>query len=114
MGEQIRAALLSARAETARTIASLTADFDAVVRASTDANADDEHDPEGSTVAFERAQLAALLAAARADLAEIDSAIDRLNDGSYGRCEQCGTAIGQERLLARPAARRCVQCASRR
>jgi DnaK suppressor protein len=54
------------------------------------------------------------LAAARADLAEIDSALGRLDDGSYGRCEQCGAAIAPERLLARPAARQCFTCASRR
>jgi DnaK suppressor protein len=110
----IQLALLSARAEAERTIAALAGDLDAVVRASADANADDEHDPEGSTVAFERAQLAALLAAAHADLAEIDSALGRLDDGTYGRCEQCGAAIAAERLLARPAARQCFTCASRR
>ncbi|HNR95197.1 MAG TPA: TraR/DksA C4-type zinc finger protein [Kiritimatiellia bacterium] len=41
---------------------------------------------------------------------EIDEALQRLNEGSYGVCEDCGCAIGQERLLALPFARRCIKC----
>jgi DnaK suppressor protein len=84
------------------------------VSASADVNADDEHDPEGSTVAFERAQLAAVLDAAKGERAEIDAALTRIDAGSYGRCEVCGAAIAPERLHARPAARHCVRCAAGR
>ena len=41
---------------------------------------------------------------------EIDEALQRLKDGSYGVCEDCGCAIAIERLLALPFARRCVKC----
>ncbi len=109
-----RSTLLAARAEASAAIDSLGRDFDALVTASADANADDEHDPEGSTVAFERAQLAAVLEATRHDLAEIDAALARIDAGRYGRCEVCGAAIAPERLQARPAARRCVRCAAAR
>jgi DnaK suppressor protein len=105
-------ALHALREQTQRTILEMARDFEAVLHASTDTNADDEHDPEGSTIAFERAQLGALLDSARHTLAEIDSALDRVEAGTYGRCEICGTAISPERLEARPAARLCLTCAS--
>jgi len=108
-----RAALSARRAEQLRAIAALTDDFDAMVHACSDANGDDEHDPEGSTVAFERAQIGALLGAARRELDEIDSAVGRVQGGTYGRCEVCGAVIAPGRLRARPAARRCVGCVSR-
>lgn len=41
---------------------------------------------------------------------EIDEALQRLNEGSYGVCEDCGCAIAKERLLALPFARRCIKC----
>ena len=46
------------------------------------------------------------------DLAETLAAIERIQMGSYGRCERCGGAIGRQRLLALPAARYCIPCAS--
>jgi RNA polymerase-binding transcription factor DksA len=86
-------------------------DFEGIVTAATDANGDDEHDPEGSTVAFERAQVAALLAQARAHLDDLDRALTRLDTGLYSVCERCGDQIAAPRLLARPAARTCIDCA---
>jgi RNA polymerase-binding protein DksA len=44
---------------------------------------------------------------------EIEAALGRLADGSYGRCEQCGGAIGIDRLRALPWTRYCIQCARR-
>jgi RNA polymerase-binding transcription factor DksA len=41
---------------------------------------------------------------------EIDAALARIDDGSYGRCTGCGTAIPEERLELRPFARTCVAC----
>ena|SRR6476661_4138834 len=94
-------------------LADLTHDFDAVVAASRDTNADDEHDPEGATIAFERSQIEALVRQARRHLEEIDAATRRVDAGTYGACEACGTPIGEERLEARPAARVCIRCAAR-
>ncbi|MPQ96712.1 TraR/DksA family transcriptional regulator [Modestobacter sp. I12A-02628] len=74
-------------------------------------NADDEHDPEGATIAFERQQAAALLDQARRRLVEVDEALARAAAGAYGRCAECGGPIGTERLAARPHARTCVACA---
>jgi DnaK suppressor protein len=45
---------------------------------------------------------------------EIDAAVERLDDGSYGECADCGTDIPVERLRVAPAARCCVACQTRR
>lgn len=93
-------------------LAALTADFDEVVAASRDSNVDDEHDPEGATIAFERSQVAALVLQVQGHLAEVEAAIQRLQGGKYGICELCGQPIAEARLEARPAARTCIRCAS--
>jgi RNA polymerase-binding protein DksA len=100
------------RQQTLQRLATLTDDFAEVVAASRDSNADDEHDPEGATIAFERSQLDALANHARRHLAEIEAAITRLDNGTYGVCETCGQPIGDARLRARPVARACITCAS--
>lgn len=82
-----------------------------IVAAADGANTDDEHDPEGATIAFERARVAALLDDAESQLRAVDRAIERLAAGSYGRCVQCGQPIGAERLRARPAVEHCLACA---
>jgi DnaK suppressor protein len=74
---------------------------------------DDEHDPEGATIGFERAQAMALLAQARDRLDALDAALARLDSGQYGVCVSCGQPIPAERLEARPDATRCVRCAAR-
>lgn len=45
-----------------------------------------------------------------AELANVEEALSRLGDGSYGECVDCGNAIPFPRLSAYPAARRCVAC----
>ena len=103
--------LARTRAETLAQIDALTREFDEVVAASRSSNADDEHDPEGATIAFERQQVAALLDQARARLADVDAALARAEAGDYGRCATCGGPIAPERLAARPQARTCISCA---
>jgi DnaK suppressor protein len=107
------AALDEERERTRARLAGLTGDYAGIVEASLDSNADDEHDPEGATIAFERSQVGALVAQARLHLAEVDAAIERLRDGRYGTCERCGGPIAPGRLEARPVARTCITCASR-
>ncbi|WP_245753599.1 TraR/DksA family transcriptional regulator [Geodermatophilus ruber] len=92
-------------------IEALTREFDEVVAASRQSNADDEHDPEGATIAFERQQVAALLDSARRRLGDVEAALVRRDEGRYGVCETCGRPIAPERLAARPAARTCIVCA---
>ena len=111
MTHQQRASLEAERRRTTSRLASLRGDFDAVVAASRDTNADDEHDPEGATIAFERSQVDALIHQAVDHLAEVEAAIRRLDAGTYGTCEVCGDAIPAGRLEVRPMARTCVGCA---
>lgn len=111
--DQPRERLQAEHRQTLARLADLSADFDAVVAASRDTNADDEHDPEGATIAFERSQVQALLRQAREHLAEIDAALERVDAGRYGTCENCGQPIGEGRLEARPVARTCISCAGK-
>jgi RNA polymerase-binding transcription factor DksA len=74
---------------------------------------DDEHDPEGVTIGYQRAQLQGLLAGAQAELDAIDRAAQRLRDGTYGTCIRCGARIGEQRLAALPATPTCIDCARR-
>lgn len=98
------------RRRTAELVAALTAERDDVIESARLVATDDEHDPEGSTIAFERARLEALIAQGTDRLAELDHALDRVAAGSYGSCERCGAAIDPERLVARPSAATCVGC----
>jgi DnaK suppressor protein len=107
------ALLVCDRTATLARIATSSADIANIIAAATDSNIDDEHDPEGATVAFERAQLANTLATARAHLGDIEHAMERLAIHEYGRCESCGSAIGDERLQALPATKLCVRCSAR-
>ncbi|GAA1167043.1 TraR/DksA C4-type zinc finger protein [Ornithinimicrobium humiphilum] len=90
-------------------LAGLAEDMAGFFEASRDSNADDEHDPEGQTIAFERAQLSAVTEQTRRHLAEVEEALARVADGSYGRCEVCGRPIPPARLEVRPMARTCVE-----
>ena len=81
----------------------------ALIAASRDSNADDEHDPEGQTIAYERSQLSAVMSQTRDHLREVEAALDRVAAGTYGICEVCHRPIDPERLDARPTARTCVQ-----
>ena len=114
MVDEVRRRLALEREQALTRLASLTGDFDAVVAASLDTNADDEHDPEGATIAFERSQIGALVRQVRHHVAEVDAALDRVEAGTYGVCEVCGRDIGAPRLEALPAARVCIRCASAR
>jgi RNA polymerase-binding transcription factor DksA len=109
--EDVREVLVAERAETLARVGALSRSLEDIVSASLSSNADDEHDPEGSTIAFERAQVAALLAQATAHLEESTEALRRLDAGEFGNCERCGAGIARERLLARPTARTCIDCA---
>ena len=69
---------------------------------------------DSSQVTAERGELEALAGTLSETLDEIESALAKLDDGTYGRCEECGGAIAEARLEAMPAARLCITCASKR
>jgi RNA polymerase-binding protein DksA len=107
--ELLRAERVRAR----QRIAAAEREFADLAEAAGAAGTDDEHDPEGATLAFERQHAAALLDAARERLTAIDAALQQLETGRYGICERCGQPIGEERLAARPAAVTCIRCAAK-
>jgi len=72
----------------------------------------DEESGEGDTLAVERERDLALSAQARAAIEQIDAAVEKIHNGTYGRCENCGTTIPKERLKALPYAALCVTCKS--
>jgi DnaK suppressor protein len=107
----VRSVLREEREAALARIRAMTAELQEIVDGSENANSDDEHDPEGSTIAFERAQVASLLADAKRYVEDLDRAMARLDSGKYSICEMCGEQIAPERLQARPAATRCINCA---
>lgn len=110
--EVARRALAADRDESVALIDTMSSRLRAVVDAGADASSDDEHDPEGSTLAFERGQLLAQIERSKMRVVEIDAAQIRVEAGTYGVCENCGTEISDARLEALPAARLCFTCAS--
>ena len=109
---ELRTILAAERRRTNEQIAALSDDLDTIIETSTSAPPDDEHDPEGATIGFERAQVASLLERARSHLVELDQARERLAAGTYGVCGHCGGPIEIERLTAHPTAPTCVPCAT--
>lgn len=103
--------LVAERRRTERRLAELRRDFDDIVVAAEGSNADDEHDPEGTTIAFERSQVDALVRQSQQRLREVDVALERVREGSYGTCKSCGRRIDPARLEARPMSIHCVECA---
>ena len=113
-GPDVIAQLDAEREETVERIAALERQIDGLAEEQSLTTHDDEHDPEGVTIASQRAQLQGLLARARRDLAALHRAVDRLATGSYGCCVCCGGDIGEGRLEALPAAETCIACATSR
>ncbi|WP_037909271.1 TraR/DksA family transcriptional regulator [Actinacidiphila yeochonensis] len=111
-GEAVRVRLAVERASEQARIEALSREFDGIVAAGALVAVDDEHDPEGSSTAFERAHVASLLDQSRDRLAALDRAAERLAEGTYARCERCAGPIPAERLEALPATTLCFGCAS--
>lgn len=111
MTDFARDRLAAALVEITEQIGGLERQLDEIVAASQGSNADDEHDPEGATVAFERQQVVYLIERSRVTRDDIVRAVGQLDVGTYGVCEQCGQPIGAERLEARPNALTCITCA---
>jgi DnaK suppressor protein len=107
----MRSHLGADRERTRDLIERLMLEMDAFVDARRDVTTDDEHDPEGPTMAFERSQSSAMLAQAKQHVFEIDAALSRLDAGTFGICVTCGDAIALGRLQVRPQAKLCIRCA---
>ena len=67
---------------------------------------------DSSQVTAERGETDVLVLGLRAALHEIEKALERLGEGTYGICERCGQPIAVARLEAMPATTTCIACAS--
>lgn len=112
MTPTVQDVLLAERRRTDELVGSLRAELADIIESARLVATDDEHDPEGATIAFERSRVDALLQRSAEHLADLDRALERVGDGRYGRCECCGRPIAAERLAARPASGTCIRCAS--
>jgi len=72
----------------------------------------DEGFADSGQVTAERGEVQALVGSLRDALQDINDALDKIELGSYGQCESCGSDIAEARLEAMPAARLCISCAS--
>jgi DnaK suppressor protein len=107
------ATLLEARREELlKRLADAEAELEGIRGMRSDSTSDDEHDPEGSTLSGDWSRIVGLREDAAAQLREVDRAVDRLREGSYGVCVVCGRVIPDARLRIKPAADRCVGCAA--
>lgn len=69
---------------------------------------------DSSQVTAERGEAEALANTLRETLVEVERALAKFDAGTYGTCEGCGNPIAAPRLEAMPAARFCIDCASKR
>jgi DnaK suppressor protein len=65
---------------------------------------------DGTTEAVERLNSTSAARSLASMLADVERALEKLDDGSYGTCDRCGTEIAAERLRARPWSVLCLTC----
>ena len=107
----VRSVLQAERAELERSVLGAVSELDGVRDARADALADDEHDPEGSTLSSDWSRIEGIRAGLQERLGENADALTRLAAGAYGNCARCARQIGAARLDARPSAALCIDCA---
>lgn len=74
----------------------------------------DSNFADTSQVTAERGEAEALAGELKDALAEVEAALERVAQGTYGRCARCGQQIAPARLEAMPAAQLCITCAASR
>jgi len=73
----------------------------------------DSNFADSSQVTAERGEAERLASELRETLEEVDAALERVDNGTYGNCEVCGKPIGAARLEAMPATRFCIEHAAK-
>jgi DnaK suppressor protein len=111
--ESLRAQLLAERERLSRAVAELDAGLSESLEDSSEESPYDQHMAETAAVTLDREIDLTLEENARAVLAQIDRALEKLDEGTYGTCESCGRPIGEERLQVAPFATLCVECKRR-
>ena len=104
-----RQRLTDERTRLTATLEGLETDLEAQKESLQELSVVDEHQADIGTETFEREKDLSIVESVRSGLDDVDQALQRLDDGSYGACEICHQPIGDERLEAVPAARFCVE-----
>ena len=104
----VRAELAKELVRLSTELADVELEMDALIRESGDGAGDDQAD--AGTKTFEREHEMSLVINARDMVLQTERAIERIDDKSYGRCEECGNAIGKARLHVFPRATLCMLC----
>jgi len=111
--EEVRGLLMEERATYTGQIEDLAAEVEAMAEEMEPGDIQfDEESGEGDTLSVDRERDLTLSAQAVATIEEIDAALQRMKDGTYGICEKCHQLIPRARLRALPYARLCVSCKS--
>lgn len=108
---RLKARLRARRSELLAELEVGRAELAGVLAARADGSADDEHDPEGSTLSSDWSRITGLSGELAAQLTDTDAALARLRAGEYGTCLGCGRQVDPARLEARPTAALCIDCA---
>jgi RNA polymerase-binding protein DksA len=109
--EEMKGVLLAERQRLEHEIASAVEDLNELLRDSGDGSGDDQADAGSKT--FEREHEMSVANNSRDLLVQVEHALRRIVDGTYGTCESCGLPIGKMRLEAFPRATLCVACKQR-
>lgn len=108
---EVTTELTEHRDELRERLAAQEAELVGLMRDSGDGAGPDQADLGAAT--FERDQEITMVSSEREALAQIEHALDRVADGSFGVCESCGEAIGKMRVMAFPRATLCMSCKQR-
>lgn len=107
---ELRNVLIARRADLQAQLRDAARELDQV-RGARAESADDEHDPEGSTLSSDWSRISGLRGATVARLQDTERALERMAHGAYGACSRCCRPVTAERLRARPDAEHCIECA---
>ncbi len=108
--ESVRQRLLEERARVVEERERLVEDTSGSMEELTDEDGIDSHPADSATETLSREIELSLEDNAERMLSAIDSALERLDQGTYGTCEACGRPISEERLEALPYATKCIDC----
>ena len=97
--DALRATLADERGSLVHQLAELDAD---------ESSGFDENFADSGQVAAEQGEARTLETSLREQLQDVDRALEKFDDGTYGVCEKCGEAISDARLEAMPATRYCI------
>jgi DnaK suppressor protein len=108
--EKARETLANERARVCREIEGFEEVLSVSLGDSTEENLYDQHMADSATPMLNREIDVSLEENARSVLIQIDRALEKLDEGTYGTCDRCGRPIGEERLEAMPYADLCIDC----